>query len=127
MVNHKLRRQYDLYEGELQKELDAAFGHEDAEWLPPEEQEFQDNRVVIGRVRKVTGDEVWVDVGYKSEGSIELREWYDESLDKVVPPCPGDQVEVLLEAVEDESGAVVLSYRKALRQKQWEQVVGKHR
>jgi ribosomal protein S1 len=32
-----------------------------------------------------------------------------------------------LEAVEDESGAVVLSYRKAQRQKQWQQVIEKHR
>jgi small subunit ribosomal protein S1 len=127
MVNRNLLRQYDLSEGELQEQLDAAFNHEGAEWLPPEEQEFQDNRVVIGHVRKVTGDEVWVDVGYKSEGAVELREWYDESLDKVVPPLPGDQVEVLLEAVEDECGAVVLSYRKAQRQKQWEQVIEKHR
>src|SRR5206468_13098276 len=36
------------------------------------------------------------------------------------------QVEILLELVEDESGAIVLSYRKAQRQKQWEQVVGKY-
>jgi small subunit ribosomal protein S1 len=126
MVNRNLLRQYDVSEGELQEELDAAFSHEGAEWLPPEEQEFQDNQVVTGRVRKVTADEVCVDVGYKSEGTIELREWYDESLNKVVPPCLGDRVEVLLEAVEDENGSVVLSYRKAQRQKQWEQVIEKH-
>jgi hypothetical protein len=58
MVNHNLLGRYDLSEDELQEELDAAFGHEDAEWLPPEEQEFRDNRVVTGRVRKVTGAEV---------------------------------------------------------------------
>ncbi|HLJ93319.1 MAG TPA: 30S ribosomal protein S1 [Gemmataceae bacterium] len=126
MVNHNLLRQYDLSEGELREELNAAFGHEDAEWLPPEDQEFRDNRVVTGRVRNVTSAEVWVDVGYKSEGAIELREWYDESLDKVVPPNPGDRVEILLEMVEDETGAIILSYRKAQWQKQWEQVVGKH-
>ena len=126
MVNHNLLRQYEPSEGELREEMDAAFGHEDADWLPPEGQQFRDNRVVTGCVRKVTGAEVWVDVGYKSEGAIELREWYDEGLDKVVPPLPGDQVEILLEMVEDESGAIVLSYRKAQRQKQWEQIVGKH-
>ena len=32
-----------------------------------------------------------VDVGYKSEGIIELQEWYDEGLDKVVAPKAGDQ------------------------------------
>ena len=63
---------------------------------------------------RVTGDMVWVDVGYKSEGAIELREWYDEGVDQVVPPKPGDEIPVLLEAVEDESGGVVLSYRSVL-------------
>jgi small subunit ribosomal protein S1 len=125
MVNRNLLRQYDLAEDELQQELDAAFG--EADWLPPEAQAFQDNRVVTGHVRRVTGDEVWVDVGYKSEGSIDLREWYDEGLGQIVPPHAGDEVEVLLEAVEDESGGVVLSYRKAKRQKEWEQVIEKHK
>src|SRR5205814_9089131 len=60
-------------------------------------------------------------------GAIELREWYDEGLDQVVPPKPGDEVPVLLEAVEDESGGVVLSYRKAKRQKEWEDVIARHK
>src|SRR2546423_13985950 len=111
MVNRNLLRQFDLADDELQQELDEAFT-EGADWLPPEEQSFRDNRVVTGRVRKVTSDEVWVDVGYKSEGAIELREWYDENLGQLVPPHPGDEVEVLLDAVEDETGGIVLSYRK---------------
>jgi small subunit ribosomal protein S1 len=127
MVNRNLLRQYDLSEDELQQELDAAFDLDSADWLPPEEQEFQDNRVVTGRVRKVTSDEVWVDVGYKSEGAIELREWFDENLGRLVPPQPGDQIEVLLDTVEDETGTVVLSYRKAKREKEWKDVIAKYR
>ena len=128
MVNRNLLRQYDLPESELEQELnDAAFDLDGADWLPAEEQEFRDNRVVTGRVRKVTTDMVWVDVGYKSEGAIELREWYDEGLGQLVPPQEGDEVEVLLDAVEDETGAVVLSYRKAKRQKEWESVIEKHK
>jgi small subunit ribosomal protein S1 len=127
MVNRNLLRQFDLSEHELQQELDAAFQRESEDWLPAEEQAFEDNRIVTGRVLKVTPEEVWVDVGYKSEGAIELREWFDEGLGKIVPPQAGDQIEVLLDAVEDESGAVVLSYRKAKRQKEWETVIAKHR
>src|SRR5436309_6482681 len=123
MVNRNLLRQYDLPEDQLQQELDEAFPEEGIDWLPPEEQQFQDNRVVTGRVRKVTSDMVWVDVGYKSEGAIELREWYDEGTGQLTPPQEGDEVEVLLDAVEDETGAVVLSYRKAKRQKEWESVI----
>jgi small subunit ribosomal protein S1 len=68
---------------------------------------------------------VWVDVGYKSEGAIELREWYDDTLGHVVPPVAGDEVEVVLDAVEDEDGAIVLSYRKAKRRKEWESVISR--
>src|SRR5262249_59062319 len=40
---------------------------------------------------------------------------------------PGDEVAVLLEEAEDDAGAVVLSYRKARRQKDWERVVRSHK
>ena len=127
MVNRNLLRQFDLNETELQQELDAAFDHESEEWLPAEEQAFEDNRVVTGRVLKVTPEEVWVDVGYKSEGAIDIKEWFDDSAQQIIPPQPGDQIEVLLDAVEDETGAIVLSYRKAKRQKEWETVIAKHK
>jgi small subunit ribosomal protein S1 len=125
MVNRNLLRQYDLPDDELQQELAAAFDN-GADWLPQQEQDFRDNRIVTGRVRKVTGEEVWVDIGYKSEGAIELREWFDEGLGRLVPPQAGDTVEVLLDAVEDELGGIVLSYRKARRQKEWEAVISNH-
>jgi small subunit ribosomal protein S1 len=127
MVNRNLLRQYELSADELQQQLDQAFNQSSDNWLPAEQQEFEVNKVVTGRVLHVTGDEVWIDVGYKSEGVIPVNEWYDEGLDKVVPPKPGDEIQVLLDAVEDESGAVVLSFRKAKRQKEWEQVIEKHK
>jgi small subunit ribosomal protein S1 len=68
-----------------------------------------------------------VDIVYKSEGVIALQEWYDEGADKIIPPQIGDEVQVLLDAVEDESGAIVLSFRKAKRQKEWEDVISKHK
>ncbi|HWY85738.1 MAG TPA: 30S ribosomal protein S1 [Gemmataceae bacterium] len=127
MVNRNLLRQFDLSADDLKKELDDAFSQEVGDWLPAEEQEFRDNRVVTGKVRKVTSDDVWVDVGYKSEGAVELREWFDDGLGRIVPPQPGDTIDVLVEAVEDESGGVVLSYRKAKRQKEWNEVIAKHK
>src|SRR5437870_1590736 len=128
MVNRNLLRQYELADEQMLQELNAAFDQDvSKEWLPLQEQEFEVNKIVNGRVLNVVGDEVWVDVGYKSEGVIDLQEWYDEGLDKVVPPHPGDEIQVLLDAVEDESGAIVLSYRKAKRQKEWEEVIAKHK
>jgi small subunit ribosomal protein S1 len=132
MVNRNLLRQFDLSEEELHQQLRSAFYQEESggdleSWLPQEEQEFEVNKIVKGRVLQVIGDDVVVDVGYKSEGIIKLEEWRDEGLDKVVPPQPGDEIQVLLESVEDESGAIVLSYRKAKRQKEWEHIIEKHK
>src|SRR5437870_535335 len=132
MVHRNLLRQFDLSEAEVQQQLHDAFHQEDSgndlnNWLPIEEQEFEVNKIVKGRVLNIVGDDVVVDIGYKSEGLIALQEWYDEGVDKVVPPNPGDEIQVLLDAVEDESGAIVLSYRKAKRQKEWEQVIEKHK
>ena len=127
MVNRNLLRQYDLSDDQLRQELEDAFDQGTEDWLPPDRQDFQENKIITGRVLRVTGDEVWLDVGYKSEGAVELREWFDEDAGQVVPPRPGDPVEVLLEAVEGEDGAVVLSYRKARRQREWDAFRAKHR
>src|SRR5438874_745420 len=132
MVNRNLLRQFDLSDTEMQQQLQDVFyqeesGHDIETWLPQEEQEFEVNKIVTGRVLHVLGDDVIIDIGYKSEGIIKLEEWYDEGVDKVVPPEPGEEIQVLLDAVEDESGAIVLSYRKAKRQKEWEQIIEKHK
>src|SRR5438132_4308723 len=128
MVNRNLLRQYELADEQMLQELNAAFDQDvSKEWLPLQEQEFEVNKIITGKVLNVVGEEVWVDVGYKSEGIIPLQEWYDEGLDKVISPKSGDQIDVLLDAVEDENGAIVLSYRKARRQKEWEDVIAKHK
>src|SRR5262249_35462197 len=58
MVNRNLLRQYDLPEQDLQNELEAAFNQEETgtdleSWLPPEEQQFEVNKIVTGRVLQV--------------------------------------------------------------------------
>jgi small subunit ribosomal protein S1 len=123
MVNRNLLRQFDLPAPELE-ELDQTF---DEPWLPDEEQQFEINKIVNGRIIGIHGDQVLVDVGYKSEGIIPLEEWRDEGDGAVHPPKSGEQIQVLLEAVEDEYGAIVLSHRKAKRQKEWESVIEKHK
>src|SRR5437868_3651690 len=115
MVNRNLLRQFDLSEEEFQTQLDAAFSESSTDWLPNEAQSFSENTLVTGRVRKVTAETVWLDIGYKSEGAIELREWFDEDTQVLAAPKPGDTVEVLVEAMEDDAGAIVLSFRKAKR------------
>src|SRR5438874_1172485 len=124
MVNRNLLTEYDLPEDQLQQELADVFAEAGTDvsttkWLPDETQVFEANKIVTGRVMQVVGDDVVIDVGYKSEGIIAVAEWYDEGQDKVVPPQPGDEVQVLLEAVEDQTGAIVLCCKKAKRQQEW--------
>ena len=84
-------------------------------------QDLKTDKIVKGRILNIIGDDVIVDVGYKSEGVIPLDHWKDRDEVDI-----GDEVEVLLEAVEDESGLIMLSKKKADRQKGWERVIAKH-
>ncbi|MFB3854199.1 MAG: 30S ribosomal protein S1 [Vicinamibacterales bacterium] len=79
-----------------------------------------EGEVVKGTVLKVTGTEVVVDVGYKSEGIISVSEFIDENGHVTVQP--GDIVDVLLERAEDKDGYVVLSREKAEKMKIWDEV-----
>ncbi|CAA7602032.1 4-hydroxy-3-methylbut-2-enyl diphosphate reductase [Acididesulfobacillus acetoxydans] len=70
--------------------------------------------LVSGTVVKITDDEVFVDIGWKSEGVISLREL---SVAKVHKPeevvSLGDSITALVLRVENEEGYPVLSKRRA--------------
>ena len=128
MVNRNLLRQFDATDDDVHAAF-AAGNQEEASWdswLPAETQEFESNKIVTGTVLDIRGEDVVIDIGYKSEGVIRLDEWREEGAD-TAPPKPGDTVEVLLETVEGEDGAIALSYRKAKRQKEWNAVLAKHK
>jgi small subunit ribosomal protein S1 len=130
MVNRNLIRDFDIEEQDIEQAF-AQFGMPAEQALPSiyvdQQQEFDANKVVVGKVREVHDDDVVVDVGYKSEGIISLEEWYDESQNKVVPPQVGDEVRVLLEDIDDAHGLLMLSFRKAKRQEEWERVIKQHK
>ncbi|MHB1036649.1 MAG: 30S ribosomal protein S1 [Pirellulales bacterium] len=126
MVNRNLIRGLDLTEQEWERELEAAL-----EGTPPEDidwggEKISVNQIVEGRVLRVEGDHVLVDVGYKSEGMIPFHEWEaDEE-----PPQPGQMVKVLIEDVEDvfgnlddAAGMITLSKRKAEKIEAWLKVM----
>ena len=54
-------------------------------------------------IKKIIGDDVVVDIGFKSEGIVSKREWEteDNKSGPYVEPKPGDEIEVLLESVEE--------------------------
>jgi small subunit ribosomal protein S1 len=79
-----------------------------------------EGEVLKGRVLKVTGDGVVVDVGYKSEGMIPIQEFIDSAGSLTVRP--GDEIDVLLEFTENREGHIVLSREKAERIKAWDEI-----
>ena len=77
-----------------------------------------EGEVVKGKVLQVSDSEVVVDVGYKSEGMINVNEFRNENGEVTVQP--GDTVDVLLEKAEDKNGYLVLSREKAEKMKVWD-------
>jgi small subunit ribosomal protein S1 len=79
---------------------------------------FTEGSIVKGKIIQKRGNEVLVDIGYKSEGSIPLNEFDNPEEVNV-----GDEVEVLLERLEDDEGNCVLSKEKAALKQNWEKIV----
>ena len=76
-----------------------------------------EGEIVKSKVLRITENAVILDVGFKSEGSVPLEEFKDPQNLQV-----GDEVEVFLEHLEDQEGAVVLSKKKADFMRVWEKI-----
>ncbi|MCD4678333.1 MAG: 30S ribosomal protein S1 [Desulfobacula sp.] len=81
---------------------------------------FEEGQVVTGTVISVARDMVLVDVGYKSEGQISIREFIDEEGN--VNVNVNDQFEVMIEVWDEEEETVLLSYEKAKKVKVWDAI-----
>ncbi len=80
-------------------------------------EEVKEGNIIKGTVVKVTDDDVFVDIKFKSEGVIPLSEFKDPSELKV-----GQEIELFLEKVEDKNGNVVLSKERADFMRIWEKL-----
>ena len=105
---------------------------------------IQEGEIVRGRVVHIGRDSVLVDVGYKSEGMIDLDEFPDQGRHLQVGEEVAEQrvhrerdvgaraeseqteVDVLLEEKEDSEGQVILSKEKANRIKIWDDISKKY-
>ena len=119
MVDRNLLREFDVDESELG--LDDADGGDVMGDLLVDSTEFEIGTIVQGRFIELVGDQIVVDIGYKSEGLVPLNEWDEEPA-----PGPGESFIVYLEGMDDDTGEIVLSHRKAIRIKAWEDVISKH-
>jgi transcriptional accessory protein Tex/SPT6 len=119
MVNRNLIR--SLEDDSMSAQLDLLLPEDEMEGIVLDgledlNQSFDVNQIVMGRIVEVNGEYVVIDVGFKSEGAININEW-DETEE---PPQVGQQVKVLIEEMEDAlgpandiHGMISLSKRKA--------------
>jgi len=76
------------------------------------------HEVLEGRVLKISGSDVFIDVGSKSDGVAPLAQFTDAN--GTVTVHAGDIVEVMIESGHTSEGYVVLSHEKASRLKIWD-------
>lgn len=129
MVDRNLIREFNVSD----EDLEAAFGLslDDAEKAELEllemygqrDEGYDVNAVLEGTVVRVEGDEVLIDIGYKSEGIVPIEEWSETD----EQPIAGQRVSVLLEEIEDEFGLILLSKKKADRIREWEKIISSHK
>ena len=130
MVNRNLIRNLD--DEDIVNELAILAPEQEAddwllEWVEREQTDYAQGEIVDGRIVEVNDEWALIDVGFKSEGTVNLNEWgADEEVPKV-----GDTVKVLIEEMEDELGAaddpygmISLSKTKAEKIIEWEKIIG---
>ncbi len=81
---------------------------------------FAEGDIIRGRVLKVIGTEVVIDIGYKSEGVLPVHEV--TGYDGQITVKPGDELDVFIERLENNSGYIVLSREKAERMLVWDRI-----
>ncbi|MCX5777228.1 MAG: 30S ribosomal protein S1 [Candidatus Firestonebacteria bacterium] len=74
---------------------------------------LEEGKVIKAKVIKVSQESIFVDVGYKSDGMIPLKEFTNQQGQVTVKE--GDIVDVLLDRIENSQGFLVLSKIKADR------------
>jgi len=79
--------------------------------------EKKEGQVVKGTIISIENDMMIIDVGYKTEGRISVREFSGKDNSKL--PVEGDIIDVYLEKVENRNGEAVLSREKARREESW--------
>ncbi len=80
--------------------------------------DLKEGELIKGRIVRIQGDSIIIDIGFKSEGMIPKNEFHEDQVIEV-----GNEIEVVLESVEDREGNLVLSKQRADFLRIWEKVV----
>ncbi len=80
--------------------------------------DIKEGEILQGKIVGINADNVVIDVGFKSDGTISKTEFTSTEEIKI-----GDAVDVVIESVEDEEGNLVLSKKRADFLKVWSRVM----
>jgi len=83
--------------------------------------DVKQGELVKGKIVRIQNDNVIIDVGFKSEGTIPKSEFSEDAELQI-----GQEVEVVLESVEDQEGNLVLSKARADFLRIWDKVLRAH-
>ena len=78
---------------------------------------ISEGEIVRGRIVHIGENDVSIDIGFKSEGTVAIDEFTNKDILKV-----GEEIEVFLESVENKDGQLVLSRKRADFMRIWERV-----
>ncbi len=82
---------------------------------------IKEGEIIKGKIVGITDDNVVLDVGFKSDGTISKNEFNATEEFKI-----GQEVDIVIESVEDEEGNLVLSKKRADFLKIWERIINAH-
>ena len=90
--------------------------------LSSEKNQFTPGSIIKGTISAIKGNDVFIDIGYKSEGVINANEFKDAEQIKI-----GDTVDVMLVELENErDGSVNISKSRADEKIRWDAVLEKY-
>jgi len=122
MVDRNIVNKLGLSEEKLDQQVSEMFSEQENEFLEKALQTKVDSRlpgaILKGTIVSQIGNDVIVEVGLKSEGIVDASEFEDP--DQI---AQGNEIAVLLEDTDSESGLVLLSKRKADIIKGWETIL----
>jgi len=78
---------------------------------------IKENEIAKGKVVAISGNDVLIDIGFKSDGRVSIDEFPDPENIKI-----GDEVEIFVEKIEDREGQLVLSRKRADIIRNWEKI-----
>jgi len=123
--NKELLKRFSLPEEALDRAVAEAMGNlateRVSELYNESVRDFAPNALINGTILRVVADDVMVDIGYKSEGVVPRFEFEEGE-----EPAPGTQIEVLMEGIDEATGLLLLSKRRAERMRGWERIVKHH-